>query len=52
MRKHIKMRFNVEYSMRQVSRILKKLGVHHAKPYPNDYRKPSDAEEKLKKTDS
>ena len=51
-RKHIKMGFNVDYSMRQVSRILKKLGMHHAKPYPHDYRRPNDADERLKKTGS
>ena len=51
-RKHIKLRFNVDYSMRQVSRILKKLGMHHAKPYPHDYRRPNDADERLKKTGS
>ncbi|MGC9193450.1 MAG: winged helix-turn-helix domain-containing protein [Thermoplasmata archaeon] len=48
-RKYIKLRFNVDYSMRQVSRILKKFGMHHAKPYPHDHRRPNDAEEKLKK---
>ena len=50
-RKHIEERFNVVYSMRQVSRILKKLKMHHAKPYPHDYRRPEDADEMLKKTD-
>ena len=50
--KHIESRFNVDYSMRQVSRILKKFGMHHAKPYPHDYRRPGDAEERLKKNDS
>ncbi|MCW6158002.1 MAG: helix-turn-helix domain-containing protein [Thermoplasmatales archaeon] len=51
-RKHIKLRFNVDYSMRQVSRILKKFKMHYAKPYPHDYRRPKDAEDQLKKTDS
>ena len=51
-RKHIKMRFNVDYSMRQVSRILKRFGMHHAKPYPHDYRRPADSEGRLKKTGS
>ena len=50
--KHIKSRFSVDYSMRQVFHILKKFNMHHAKPYPHDYRRPEDAEEKLKKTDS
>ncbi|MDA8054210.1 MAG: winged helix-turn-helix domain-containing protein [Thermoplasmatales archaeon] len=47
--KHIKSRFDVDYTLRQVSRILKKFGMHHAKPYPHDYGRPKDAEEKLKK---
>lgn len=51
-RKHIMDKFSVEYSSRQVARILNKLGMHHAKPYPHDYRRPKDAEERLKKTDS
>ncbi|MEM3334035.1 MAG: winged helix-turn-helix domain-containing protein [Thermoplasmata archaeon] len=32
-------KFGVVYSERQVRRILKKLGMRHAKPYPIDYRK-------------
>ena len=46
----IKARFGVEYSERQVRRILKGFKMKHAKPYQVDYRKPDDAEEKLKKT--
>ncbi len=46
----IKTRFGVEYSERQVRRILKSFRMKHAKPYQVDYRKPKDAEEKLKKT--
>ncbi len=48
-RKHIKLRFNVDYSMRQVSRMLKKFKMHYTKPYPHDYRRPKDAEDQLKK---
>lgn len=51
-RRHIEEKFHIVYSPRQVSRILKKFGMHHGKPYPHDYRRPRDAEEKLKKTDS
>lgn len=48
----IKTRFNVEYSERQVRRILKSFNMKHAKPYQIDYRKPDDADKKLKKTRS
>ena len=47
--KLIKSGFGVEYSERQVRRILKGFKMKHAKPYQVDYRKPRDAEEKLKK---
>lgn len=50
--KHIKSNFDVDYSSRQVARMLKGFGMHHAKPYPHDYRKPKDAEGILKKTNS
>jgi len=43
----IKERFEVEYSEDQVVRILKKFKMHHAKPFPNDYRKPANAKELL-----
>ncbi len=46
----IKTQFNVTYSERQVRRILMNFKMKHAKPYQIDYRKPEDAEEKLKKT--
>ncbi len=46
----IRTRFGVEYSERQVRRILKGFNMKHAKPYQVDYRKPDDADEKLKKT--
>ena len=41
--------FGVEYSLSQIHRILRKLGMKLAKPYQNDYRKPEDADEILKK---
>ena len=45
----IRTKFGVEYSERQVRRILKGFSMKHAKPYQIDYRKPDDADEKLKK---
>ncbi len=42
-------KFVVEYSGRRVRGILKEFKVKYAKPYQVDYRKPKDAEEKLKK---
>ena len=48
--KLIEDRFSVEYSLKQVTIILRKLGLKFAKPYTHDYRKPEDAEEQLKKT--
>jgi putative transposase len=48
----IRTEFDVEYSERQVRRILKGFKMKHAKPYQVDYRKPKDAEEILKKTRS
>jgi len=44
----IKERFGVEYSDRNVRRVLKSLGLWYCKPYPRDYRRPLDAEERLK----
>lgn len=43
--------FDVSYTTRHVSRILENFGMNHGKPYQQDYRRPEDAEEKLKKTD-
>lgn len=40
-------KFNVQYSQRQVARMLRGLGMHYSKPYPEDYRRPEDAEEVL-----
>lgn len=42
-------RFNVTYTGKQILVILKKFGMHHAKPYLHDYRRPEDAEDLLKK---
>ena len=46
----IKQNYDVDYTEKQVHIILKRLGLHHAKPYPRDYRRPDDAEERFKKT--
>lgn len=42
--------FHVEFTPRHIPRILRKLGMKYQKPYVNDYRRPKDAEERLKKT--
>lgn len=43
-------KFGVEYSLKQVGIILRSLGLKLGKPYPQDYRRPADAEEQFKKT--
>ncbi|MDA8055112.1 MAG: helix-turn-helix domain-containing protein [Thermoplasmatales archaeon] len=48
----IKEKFGIEYSMKHIREILRELGMKFGKPYPHDYRRPKDAEERLKKTDS
>ena len=48
-RLYIKDRFGVEYSEKQVHVILKGMGMRHAKPYPEDHRRPADADAVLKK---
>ncbi len=48
-RKLIKIEFGIEYTLRHVARILRKLGMKYQKPYVNDYRRPENAEEILKK---
>ena len=40
--------FGATYSLRSVRRILRSLKMRYAKPYPRDYRRPPDAEGKLK----
>lgn len=44
----IKNEFGIEYTKSHVSRILKKMKVHHAKPYVYDKRRPGNAEEIMK----
>ena len=46
----IRNEFGIEYTMKQVWVILKKMGMRHAKPYPHDKRRSKDAEDALKKT--
>ncbi len=41
--------FKVQYTIKQILVILKKFGMHHGKPYTHDYRRPEDAEDRLKK---
>ena len=40
--------FNITYSIRHVARMLRGFGMHYAKPYPHDYRKPDNSEGLLK----
>ena len=49
-RQMIQDRFNVTYTERHVNRLLRSFGMNHGKPFQNDYRRPADAEEQLKKT--
>lgn len=45
----IQRELGIEYSPTQVIRILReRLGMHFNKPFPRDYRRPPDAEERLK----
>ena len=46
----IRNELGIEYTMKQVWVILKKMGMRNAKPYPHDKRRPKDAEDALKKT--
>ena len=41
--------YGIDYSEKQVHVILSKMGLHHAKPYSKDHRRPDDAEVVLKK---
>ena len=45
----IEKEFDVEYSIRSVERIMKKLGYSYTKPYKIYSKMPADAEELLKK---
>lgn len=47
-RKLISDEFGVHYSVDSVTRVLRSLGMRYAKPYPIDYRRPEDAECRLK----
>lgn len=49
-RQLIKDEFGQNYHPVSVSRILHSLGMRYGKPYPRDYRRPDDAEAKLKNT--
>ena len=44
----IRDRYGVELHLRSVYRILRGLGLQCCKPYPSDYRRPADAEERLR----
>lgn len=48
-RELIKNEFDIEFTPRHIPRILRKLGMKYQKPYVNDYRRPEDAEDILKK---
>lgn len=43
-------KFDVDYSLKQIGVITKKLGYNYAKAYPKFSKTPEDAEEQLKKT--
>ena len=43
-------KFNVSYTDRHVRRLLKSFGMNHGKPLQSDYRRPTDADDQLKKT--
>jgi len=48
-RELIKDLFHVEYTLKQIRIILKKFGMKFGKPFVNDYRRPANAEDILKK---
>ena len=45
----IKREFAVEFTVRHVTRILRKMGMNYQKPYVNDLKRQKDAEDILKK---
>ena len=49
-RELIQTSFGVEYTSKQIRIIMRKMGLNYAKPFQHDYRRPTDAEEQLKKT--
>lgn len=46
----IKEKFNVEYSLKQIGVIVRKLGYNYSKAYPIFTKTPKDAKKQLKKT--
>ena len=46
----IQLEFDILYSMDQIRRILRRFNMLFGKLYPEDYRRPPDAEKTLKKT--
>lgn len=42
-------KFNVDYSLKQIGKIVRKLGYNYSKAYPKFSKSPEDAEEQLKK---
>ena len=48
-RELISKEFSVEYTSKQIRIILKNMGMRCAKPFSHDYRRPTNAEEILKK---
>lgn len=48
-RLYVRDEFGVDYSEKQIHVILGRMGMRHAKPYPQDRKRPSDAEDVLKK---
>jgi len=49
-RAFIRHEFGIDYSVKQVQRILREFRMRYAKPYPRDYRRPEDAAELLAKS--
>lgn len=47
---YVKNEFNINYSLKQIGVITKKLGYNYSKAYPRFSKTPVDAEEQLKKT--
>ena len=47
---HVNEKYGVDYSLKQIGIITKKLGYHYSKAYPKFSKSPEDAEEQLKKT--
>ena len=43
-------KFNGDHSLKQIGKIVRKLGYNYSKAYPKFSKSPEDAEEQLKKT--